>query len=103
MKSLVLLYKDKERDTDLCIKIYTQIKDKRNVYVLGKNWYGNDYGVRKDYVGKVTSTKNYPITYPVELPLRCSSWHDDIFMFVNKDKYDQDPIYYQNMILQYKE
>ena len=30
-------------------------------------------------------------------------WKDGIFIFLNKNKYDKDPIYYQKMVMNYRE
>ena len=101
MKSLVLLYRDKHKQDDLVIRFYSEIKERKNSYILGKSWYGTYYGIRKDFVGEVTHIKKYPCTYPVELPLSGYYDSDIVFLFVNGEKYNINPVHYQDMVLNY--
>lgn len=102
MKSLVLLYSNRRTNDDISIRFYNEIKDRKNTYVFGKSFYGTYYGVRKDYVGKIMHVRDYPNVYPVELPLHSYYSEDIIFLFVNSEKYNENPLYYQSLIINYE-
>lgn len=106
MKSLVLLYRDNFGD-ELHIKYYSQVKDIKDAYIVGEKGYGFWSGISKKLVGIPLDYKdNYylHLSAPVTLPhMGECYWHGGKFLFVNKTKYDENPLYYQNMIMNYRE
>ena len=106
MKSLVLLYRDNSGD-ELHIKYYSQVKDIKDAYIVGEKGYGFWSGISKKLVGIPLDYKdNYylHLSTPVTLPhMGECYWHGGKFLFVNKTKYDENPLYYQNMIMNYRE
>ena len=106
MKSLVLLYRDNSGD-ELHIKYYSQVKDIKDAYIVGEKGYGFWSGISKKLVGIPLDYKdNYylHLSAPVILPhMGECYWHGGKFLFVNKTKYDENPLYYQNMIMNYRE
>lgn len=106
MKSLVLLYRDNSGD-ELHIKYYSQVKDIKDAYIVGEKGYGFWSGISKKLVGIPLDYKdNYylHLSAPVTLPhMGECYWHGGKFLFVNKTKYDENPLYYQNMIMDYRE
>ncbi len=107
MKSLVLLYRSK-RDEGVTIEEYSNITENNKHYLLGKkNCIGNRIGILKRCVGEVCVINDYfgrATIYPVELPYMGDlHWQGGYFIFVNKNKYDADPIHYYNMIKNYRE
>lgn len=106
MKNLVLLYRDNSGD-ELHIKYYSQVKDIKDAYIVGEKGYGFWSGISKKLVGIPLDYKdNYylHLSAPVTLPhMGECYWHGGKFLFVNKTKYDENPLYYQNMIMNYRE
>lgn len=106
MKSLVLLYRDNSGD-ELHIKYYSQVKDIKDAYIVGEKGYGFWSGISKKLVGIPLDYKdNYylHLSAPVTLPHMGECYrHGGKFLFVNKTKYDENPLYYQNMIMNYRE
>lgn len=107
MKSLVLLYRDKFNKETLHIEFYPKIKDIKDAYITGERRYGFYEGVSKKLVGVVSDYKdNYYLhsSAPVTLPYMGDCyWRGGTFLFVNKNKYDENPAYYQNMIINHRE
>ena len=107
MKNLILLYHE-YGDKTLHIKNYTVKKDTKDGYIIGEKRYGYYEGVLKNLIGKVSDYKdNYYLCFsskPMTLPyMEECYWKDGIFIFLNKNKYDKDPIYYQKMVMNYRE
>lgn len=106
MKSLVLLYCDNRSD-ELHIKYYSQVKDSKDVYIIGDRQYGFWEGITKKLVGIPSDYEdNYYLhtSVPVTLPhMGDCYWRGGKFLFVNKNKYDENPVYYQDMIRDFRE
>lgn len=107
MKNLILLYREYE-DKTLHIKNYTVKKDIKDGYIIGEKRYGYYEGVLKNLIGKVSDYKdNYYLCFsskPITLPYMGECyWKGGIFLFLNKNKYDKNPIYYQELIMNYRE
>ena len=107
MKDLILLYKEYKGRT-LHIRYYPVKKDIKDGYIIGEKRYGYYEGVLKDLIGKVSDYKdNYYLcssSKPITLPYMGECyWKGGIFLFLNKSKYDKDPIYYQKMIMEHRE
>jgi hypothetical protein len=102
----MLLYRE-NRSEDLSIRCYSQVKDTKDAYIVEDKQYGFYSGVPKRLVGVVSDYKcnRYPhLSAPVILPQMGSCyWQGGVFLFVNKTKYDENPVYFQNMIMNYKE
>ena len=107
MKDLILLYKEYKGQT-LHIRHYPVKKDTKDGYIIGEERYGHYEGVLKNLIGKVSDYKdNYYLcssSKPITLPyMEECCWKGGIFLFLNKSKYDKDPIYYQKMIMEHRE
>ncbi len=110
MKSLVLLYRD-NKTKEVAIREFLNITENNKHYLFGtKNWIGNREGVLKKNVGKVLKVGDFSTNckiaeYPVEIPSlnRDIFWNGGYLIFVNKNKYDEDPTYYYNVIKNYRE
>ena len=107
MKDLILLYKEYKGRT-LHIRYYPVKKDIKDGYIIGEKRYGYYEGVLKNLIGKVSDYKdNYYLcssSKPITLPYMGECyWKGGIFLFLNKSKYDKDPIYYQKMIMEHRE
>ena len=106
MKSLVLLYRENSGD-ELHIKYYSQIKDLKDAYIVGDKHYSFYEGISKRLVGVPSDYEsNYflHLSAPITLPhMGDCYWNGGRFLFVNKTKYDENPIYYQDMIMNYRE
>ena len=107
MKDLILLYKEYKGKT-LHIRHYPVKKDTKDGYIIGEKRYGHYEGVLKNLIGKVSDYKgNYYLcssSKPITLPyMEECCWKGGIFLFLNKSKYDKDPIYYQKMIMEHRE
>lgn len=101
MRKLVLLYKDIS-SKEISIKEYNIISDIGKYYLFDKNNPYTREGILKKYVDKICNNQNYLKTYPVELPYCIRYYYREvIFIFVNKNKYDRDPIKYLNLIDKY--
>lgn len=102
MRKLVLIFKDLS-DNQLSIKEYNIESDIGKYYIFNvTNRYFSKEGVLKKYVNRICTLDTYPNTYPVELPYIVGQyWKKFVFMFVNKNKYEQNPIEYINMIKNY--
>lgn len=116
MRSLVLLYRNRENVT---IREYPKVEDFGEHYIVGETYWGSKTGILKKYVGEVCKMEYYcgayiasstlanrasVAKYPVEVPdMGDIKWHGGYFMFVNKTKYDANPIYYYDMIKNYRE
>ena len=104
MRGLVLLYRNGENVT---IREYSTIKEKNNYYIVGENCIG-EIGIIKKYVGKVCKHTWYADTceghnlfhYPIDIPYMEGQGY---FIFVNKNKYDENPVLYYDMIKNYRE
>lgn len=109
MKSLVLLYRGQSTSDEVTIKEFLQVKENNNHYLLGENRFGERFGILKKEVGKVCKKPVYGFSdaakYPIELPnMKTTKWNDDIyFIFVNKVKYDCNPMLYYDIIKKYRE
>ena len=103
MKSLVLLYRDDNHE--LVIKNYPQVKDNKEYYVIGKSWYGSNVGIKKSCMEQILTKNTYRYEYHMFLPDVIKDYYSNqtVFMFVNKTQYDKNPIYYQDMIMNYRE
>lgn len=107
MKDLILLYKE-YKGRALHIRYYPVKKDIKDGYIIGEKRYGYYEGVLKNLIGKVSDYKdNYYLcssSKPITLPYMGECyWKGGIFLFLNKSKYDKDPIYYQKMIMEHRE
>lgn len=107
MKDLILLYKEYKGRT-LHIRHYPVKKDIKDGYIIGEKRYGYYEGVLKNLIGKVSDYKdNYYLcssSKAITLPYMGECyWKGGIFLFLNKSKYDKDPIYYQKMIMEHRE
>lgn len=107
MKSLVLLYRSKKNE-EVTIKEYSNITENNKHYLFGTNYLGNNVGVLKKCIGEVRIFDDYfggkAAIYPIELPhMNNLYWYGGYFMFVNKNKYDENPMYYYNIIKNYRE
>lgn len=107
MKSLVLLYRSK-RDEGVTIEEYSNIIENNKHYLLGtKDCIGNRIGILKRCVGEVCVINDYfgrATIYPVKLPdMGSLRWQGGYFIFVNKNKYKENPLYYIDMIKNYRE
>ena len=107
MKDLILLYKEYKGKT-LHIRHYPVKKDTKDGYIIGEKRYGHYEGVLKNLIGKVSDYKdNYYLCSSsklITLPyMEECCWKGGIFLFLNKSKYDKDPIYYQKMIMEHRE
>lgn len=105
MKNLVLLYRENSGD-ELHIKYYSQVKDTKDAYVTGDKYYGFYEGVSKKLIGIPSDYKNnyfLHLSAPITLPrMGDCYWSGGKFLFVNKTKYDENPLYYQDMITNYR-
>lgn len=103
MKSLVLLYKIEGDNDTIHIKEFPQILDKKDSYITEKSCWGEDSGVRKGELEKFILKTSYGSRYHkgVYLPY-VSGWGDVVYYFVNKVKYDKEPVFYQEQLKNYK-
>lgn len=101
MRKLVLLYKD-VLENQISIKEYSIVEEQGKYFIFDdKNPYSKT-GILKKYINHICSLKDYPNTYPIELPYIVDKyWRDIVFMFVNKNKYDKNPINYIDMMKNY--
>lgn len=110
MKSLVLLYCDNRR-REVTIREFPNVTENNKHYLFGTtNWIGNREGVLKKNVGKVCKVRDFCTNckiaeYPIEIPSlgRDISWDGGYLIFVNKNKYDENPVYYYNMLKNFRE
>lgn len=101
MRKLVLLYKD-TLDDQISIKEYSIVNDEGKYYILDEKSPYSRIGILKKYVDCICKLKAYPNTYPVELPYLVGQyWRNIVFLFVNKNKYEEDPIGYINKLKTY--
>lgn len=104
MKSLVLLYRN-IKSNEVTIREFQHIEENNKHYLFGMtNWLGNRVGVLKKYVGQIHKFDYYHgedfAKYPIVLP----NMHDKCyFIFINKNKYNENPLYYYDMIKNYEE
>lgn len=108
MKNLILLYRGKDGSDGITIKEFLQVKETNDHYLLGEGRYGNRLGVLKKKIGKICKDPSYgfsdAVRYPIELPyMKTTGWDDIYFIFVNKSKYDENPVMYYDMIKNYRE
>lgn len=103
MKSLVLLYQDNHDDT-LHIKCYSQVRDNKDVYIVGERRYGFLQGVSKKLIGIPSDYRtNYYAQSATTLPYMGECYlYGGKFLFVNKNKYDEDPLFYQDIIKNFR-
>lgn len=112
MKSLVLLCRCND---GVLVKEFPNVKDNKDYYLFEqKDIFGDSTGIMKKYVGKIckcrygndiTCDGKYVSAYPVEIPYirSLSDTLKGYFVFVNKNKYDENPLYYHDMIKNYRE
>ena len=117
MKSLVLLYRnicDSDEVPTVSIREYNTVSETNDHYIIGKRPYSSSFseGIMKKFVGKVFKYNRYnrygykeTTKFPVDLPdMRGYRDYEDIYyLFVNKCKYDENPLYYYDMIKNYRE
>ena len=108
MKSLVLLYRRRGRK-EVTIREFPHVVENNKHYLFGtKDWVGNREGVLKKCVGEMRIFDDYfgggAAKYPIVLPsMGDLQWHRGYFIFVNKNKYDENPQFYYNMIKDFRE
>lgn len=102
MRKLVLIFRDLS-DNQVSIKEYSIESDVGKYYIFNMTGrYSSREGILKKYVNKICTLDTYPNTYPVELPYIVGQyWKKYVFIFVNKNTYDQNPIKYINLIRDY--
>lgn len=104
MKGLIMLYKvGNEKDT-IHIKEYSQVVDKKDFYKLGKDYLGEDYGIKKSELEKFIVKGCYDTKYykGMYLPDIGEYFEKYVYFFINKIKYDKNPTLYQQMIKDFK-
>ena len=113
MKGLVLLYRFGKSIT---IKEYDIQEDYHNHYIVDTNQW-EKIGILKQYVGKICEqigyreamcegarvSRDFSVDLPYELMHQWYNAHyqKGYFIFINKTKFDADPMYYYNMIRDY--
>ena len=110
MKGLVLLYRS---DNGITIKEYPKVEENNLYYIVGNGMFNNKEGIMKKYVGKMCTFDcygaicegSYVSKYPIDIPYMGGiRWRSNgCFMFINKVKYDANPLYYYDMIKHFRE
>lgn len=102
MKDIVMITKSDKNKRTITITEYIGVKEKKEKYILEESCWG-DCGIRKGELEKLIHKTFYSGSYHkgVELPY-INGWDDKVYFFINKNKYDLNPTYYQDLVKNYK-